>query len=263
VGALLLLAQPGAAGTAAPPPGHFVAVRGIRMYVEETGHGRPLLLLHGGAGSGAQFAAQVPFFARRFRVIVPDACAQGRTSDRPGPLSYHEMAEDVVALLDSLHVRRADVVGWSDGGVVGLDLAIHHPDRLRRLVTFGANFRPDGLNPSDVAWADSATVADFGPDMRRFYVSVAPDSTHYEAAMQKILDLWRSQPNFTLEQLGRIRTPTLIAAGEHDVVRREHTDALARAIPGAREWIVPGASHSVLQEEPAVANPRILEFLGP
>ncbi len=242
-------------------PGRVIPLRGIRMYVEEHGSGPALVLLHGGAGSGAQFAAQVPFFARRFRVIVPDACGQGRTTDREGPLHYHAMAEDVVALLDSLGVDRADVMGWSDGGIVGLDLAMNHPGRVKHLVAFGANFNPDGLEPADRAWGDTAVAADFGPDMERFYRSVAPDPDHYAAAMDKIIALWRTEPNYTPVDLGRIRARTLIAAGEHDLVRREHSEALARAIPGAELWIVPGASHGVIQEKPDLVNRRVLEFL--
>jgi pimeloyl-ACP methyl ester carboxylesterase len=241
--------------------GHRVDLRGIRMYYEVAGHGPALLLLHGGAGNGAQFAAQVPVFRRHFRVIVPDLCAQGRTTDRPGPLTYHAMAEDVIALMDRLHVRQADIVGWSDGGIVGLDVAIHHPGRVKHLVTFGANYAPDGLNPSDVEWNASANAECFGPATRLAYERLAPDPGHYEAAMDKIIAMWRTQPDFTPEQLGSIRAKTLVAAGEHDVVRPEHTAELARLIPGARRWIVPGGSHSVILERPALVNRTVLEFL--
>jgi len=244
-----------------PAAGHYASLNGIRVYYETYGRGPTLVLLHGGAGSGAQFAKQVPVLSKKFRLVVPDACAQGRTTDRPGPLTYHLMAEDVRALLDHLHVRHANVLGWSDGGVVALDLAMHHPERVDRVVTFGANFRADGLNAPDVAWNRTATAADFGPEMRAFYDSVAPDSDHYEVAMNKVIALWRDEPNWNEADLGRIRARTLIVAGEHDVVRPDHTEALARAIPGATLWIVPGASHSVLQEQPEVVNPRILSFL--
>lgn len=240
---------------------HYRALNGIRMYYEERGAGPALLLLHGGAGNCGQFAPQAPVFAAEFRVITPDACAQGRTSDRDGPLSYHAMAEDVIALLDALDLAQARIVGWSDGGVTGLDLAIHHPERVTHLATFGANFRADGLNPPDVAWNRTATAASFGPDMRRYYEGIAPDPSHYEAAMEKILAMWRTEPCFTARQLGRIRARCLIAAGEHDVVRDDHTRALAAAIPGAELWIVPGASHSVMQEQPALVNARLLTFL--
>jgi len=246
-----------------PKPGAYHAdVNGIRMYYEVHGRGRPLLLLHGGTGNGQQFAHQIPAFRKRFQLIVPDLRAQGRSADGPGPLSYHLMAEDVVALMDRLHIRRADVLGWSDGGIVGLDIAIHHPKRVRRLVTFGANFRPDGLNAADARGIAAATPDSLGPGTRAAYEELAPDPSHYEAAMEKILAMWRTEPNFTLEQLGSIRARTLVCAGENDLIRREHTEELARAIPRARLWIVPGGTHSVLLEQPEVVNRKVRRFLA-
>src|SRR5580765_6519631 len=144
-GLALVLACASCAGRpSATDHGHYANVNGIRMYYEVRGKGPTLVLLHGGAGNGEQFSQQVPVFEKHFRLIVPDMCAQGRTTDREGPLTYHAMAEDVIALMNRLRVKRFDIMGWSDGGNTGLDLAIHHPDRLRRLVTFGANFSPDG-----------------------------------------------------------------------------------------------------------------------
>jgi len=232
------------------------------MYYEVHGSGRALVLLHGGAGNGQQFEHQIPEFERHYRLIVPDMCAQGRTSDRPGPLTYHAMAEDVVALMDKLHVKKFDLMGWSDGGVIGLDLAIHHPKRLRHLVTFGANFAPDGLQDTDVAWNDTATWTAFGDGMRQGWTRLAPDSSDYRDAMTKIIALWKTEPHFSPHELASIRAKTMICAGDHDVIRREHTDALARAIPHAVEWIVPDASHSAMMEKPDEVNARVLEFLA-
>jgi pimeloyl-ACP methyl ester carboxylesterase len=243
-------------------PGRIVELRGIRIYVEEHGHGPALLLLHGGAGNGLQFSKQIPAFEGRHRLVIPDACGQGRTTDRPGPLSYHEMAEDVIALMDRLHIPTARVMGWSDGGIVGLDLAIHHPERISHLVAFGANFTPDGMNSADRAWADTATAAAFGPDMEKGYRRLSPEPDHYREVMNKVIMLWRTQPHFTTAELGRIRARTMIVAGEHDVVRREHTETLAKAIPGATLWIVPGANHSVMIERADEVNPAVLRFLA-
>lgn len=242
--------------------GHHAEIHGVRMYYEVYGHGAPLLLLHGGGGDGRQFAQQIPDFRGSHRLIVPDACAQGRTTDRPGPLSYHAMAEDVVALLDHLRIPSADVMGWSDGGIVGLDLAIHHPERVRHLVTFGANFAPDGLNPDMLEWLRGASATSFGPVSRQRYEAISPEPRHYEEAMHKIIAMWRTQPNFTPAELGRIRARTLIAAGENDMVRRDHTEQLARSIPGARLWIVPGADHGAISERPDLVNREVLEFLS-
>jgi pimeloyl-ACP methyl ester carboxylesterase len=242
--------------------GHFTAVHGIRMYYETRGRGPVLVLLHGGAGNGMQFERQIPDFEKRFRLVIPDMCAQGRTTDRPGPLGYHAMAEDVIALMDRLRVRRFDLMGWSDGGVTGIDIAIHHRGRIRHLVTFGANFSPDGLEATDRAWNDTATVAAFGDGMREGWTRLSPQAAHYREAMKKILHMWRSEPRFTPAELGSIRTRAMICAGEHDLIRREHTEALAHAIPGARLWIVPGASHGAMIEKPELVNPRVIEFLS-
>jgi pimeloyl-ACP methyl ester carboxylesterase len=243
--------------------GRHAQVRGIRMYYEVHGRGPVLVLLHGGAGNGEQFGKQVPAFEKHFEVIVPDLCAQGRTTDRDAPLTYHDMAEDVVALMDQLGVKRFDIMGWSDGGNDGLDLAIHHPDRLRRLVTFGANFSPDGLAKDDIAWNDTATVAAFGDGMREGWTKLSPQPEHYAVAMAKIIHLWKTLPHFTPAELHSIRARVLVCAGEHDLIRRDHTETLARSIPGAQMWIVPGASHGAMQERPDLVNPRVLEFLGP
>ncbi|MEQ1832715.1 MAG: alpha/beta hydrolase [Candidatus Eisenbacteria bacterium] len=242
--------------------GRTLTIRGIRMYVEIEGSGPPLLLLHGGAGNGMQFEKQRAEFARHHRLIIPDARAQGRSTDRPGPLTYHDMAEDVAVLLDSLGVRRTDIMGWSDGGNIGLDLAIHHPRRVVHLVTFGANFAPDGLQPADVAWNRTATADSFGEGMRTGWTALNPEPANYAAAMNKILEMWRTLPRFTPAELGRIRARVLVCAGEHDVIRAEHSAALARMIRGAELWTVPGASHGAMLERPDLVNPRVLAFLA-
>lgn len=257
--AALLAASPTLAAASAA---HYANVHAIRMYYEIHGSGPPLLLLHGGLGNGMQFEKQVPAFEKTREVIVPDCRAQGRTSVGDAPLSYHLMAEDIVALLDTLHLVRVDVMGWSDGGVIGLDIAIHHPARIAHLVTFGANASPEGLNAPDRAWAETATAESLGAGMKEGWTKLNPQPGRYEAAMNGILEMWRSQPNFTPAELHSIRAKVLIGAGEHDVVRREHSEALAHAIPGAQLWIVPGASHSAMMEQPDLVNRKVLEFLG-
>ncbi|MGH7740867.1 MAG: alpha/beta fold hydrolase [Candidatus Eiseniibacteriota bacterium] len=243
-----------------PPGGHVATLNGFHMYYEIHGQGAPLLLLHGGAGNGMQFTNQVPFFSRTREVIVPDACGQGRSGGRDRPLTYHDLAEDVIALMDHLGIQRADVMGWSDGGIEGLDLAIHHPDRIAHVAALGANFSPEGMNEPDRAWAETARAESFGPDMKRDYQRLSPEPWRFESVMNQVITLWRDQPHYTPAELRSIRVPVLVIAGEHDVVRPEHTRALAAGIPGARLWIVPGASHSVMFEQPEKVNATVSAF---
>lgn len=263
--AAAVVASASVAAGPAPVPAPASAIfeaRGLRTYYELRGSGSPLLLLHGGAGNGKQFEHQVEAFERVHRLIVPDCCCQGRTTCRDDSLTYHAMAEDMIALLDHLGVKQVDVMGWSDGGDIGLDLAMHHPDRIRRLVTFGANLDPTGLNEPDQRWAATATPDSLGSGTHDAWVELAPDTTRYVEAMTRVLALWRTQPHWTAADLRRIRARVLVCAGEHDLIRRDHTESIARAIPGAKVWIVPGASHGAMLEKPDLVNPRVLEFLA-
>lgn len=167
-----------------------------------------------------------------------------------------------MALPDRLHLRQVDIMDWSDGGVMVLDLAIHHPDRVGHLVTFGADFSPEGPNPADVAWNEAATPESLGAETRAAWRALNPQPDHHEVAVAEVLGMWRTLPRFTPAELGSIRAKPLICAGEHDVVRPEHTAALAQAIPGARSWIVPGTSHSAMIELPGLVNAKVLEFLA-
>lgn len=242
--------------------GHYLNLRGLRVYYEEHGEGPALILLHGGTGNGSQFAKQVPAFETRYHVIVPDARAQGRTGDLPGPLTYAQEGEDVVALMDALHLRTASIVGWSDGGVAGLEVAAHHPERVTHLVAIGANTRSDGVEPWALAWLKTATPDSLGPETEKAYRARAPDPGHYREAMAKLLAMWAKDSDLTPELLSHIRAKTLIVAGEHDLVRRDHTEEFAKSIPGATVWIVPGAEHDVMIAHADLVNPKVIEFLG-
>ena len=237
--------------------GRRIAVDGVTIYYEAVGSGPPVLVLHGGLGSLVDMRHQIAALAARHRVIAPDSRGQGRSTDSAAPLSYALMADDMLALLDRLAIRRADIVGWSDGGIIGVTLALRHPERVGRLVVIGANYDPGGL----VSLPDPDSPI---PPPSLLYRWTAPDPAHWPVLCRKIVAMWRTQPRYTPRELGTIRSPTLVMAGEFDVIRRAHTDALAAAIPGAQEYIVPGATHRAPLTHPAAVNARILAFLdGP
>lgn len=239
--------------------GQYAGLDGVTIYYETYGKGPPVLVLHGGAAFLETMHYQITDLASDHFVIAPDSRGHGRSSDGPGPLHYDAMAEDIVGLMNRLHIARADVVGWSDGGIVGLDLAMRHSDRIRRLVAIGANFDVAGMvDPASPNPYDSASLA----GVRDFYHSVSPTPQNWPGFYAKVQRMWATEPHYAVADLGKIRAPVLVIAGEHDIVRRDHTDALARAIHGAREIIIPGASHSAPLEDPKTVDSAIRAFLS-
>jgi pimeloyl-ACP methyl ester carboxylesterase len=241
----------------------FVAHDGARLYyaVFHRGAGRPVILLHGGMASSDVWGFEVPRLVGH-EVIVMDSRGQGRSSGSEGPLTYERMAADVLALMDHLHVRRAAVVGASDGGIIGLVLAIEHPERVDRLFAWGANFNThaDPTSPPDPALrAVGATyVARMAADYRR--LSPTPDDfAGLKAALNR---MYAAEPNLTPAELGRIRAPTTIADGDHEqFIDPAHTRLLAKLIPGAVLVIVPGVSHGGPLQDPTAFHAAVAELL--
>jgi pimeloyl-ACP methyl ester carboxylesterase len=236
--------------------GQYIAVDDIKIYCETFGAGRPVLVLHGGLGSIEDMSYQIRALAASHFVIAVDSRGHGRSTDASAPLSYSRMSDDMVQVLDHLKVDQVDVVGWSDGGIIGLDLAMRHPERVRRLVAIGANFDVDGL--------DVIPTVETVPRTPFLYWLLAPDPAHWPDFYRKVVTMWRTQPQYTVSDLGHIKAPTLVMAGEYDLIKREHTDQLAQAIPGSQESVIAGATHAVALEKPEIVNSKILNFLdGP
>ena len=156
--------------------GHYADINGIRIYYETYGTGRPVLVLHGGTGFIESVHYQISALAASRFVIAPDSRAHGRSSDSNQPLSYDLMANDMLKLLDKLNIAETDVVGWSDGGIIGLDLAMQHPERVRRLVVFGANYDVDGLDMDKCPIPIPSAEDDKIPDPGRFLQTHRPRS---------------------------------------------------------------------------------------
>jgi len=237
--------------------GRRADLNGLQIYYETFGAGPPVLVLHGGKAHLETMHNQITALAPSYFVVAPDSRGHGRSADGPGPLHYDDMATDMIGLMDRLHIPRADVVGWSDGGIIGLDMAMRRPDRVARLVVIGANFDVNGVTNGAEARFDPVAAAH--GVYRRLQLAVLPRERARDA---KVNQLWRTEPHFALADLARIRCPVLVIAGQHDVVRREHTDALALAIPGARKIIIPGADHMAPLRHPAAVNAHIRSFLA-
>jgi pimeloyl-ACP methyl ester carboxylesterase len=226
----------------------------VSIYYETYGAGRPVLVLHGGLGSIEGMSYQIRALAKSHFVIAADSRGHGRSTDSNAPLSYSLMSDDMSKLLDHLQINRVDVVGWSDGGIIGLDLAIRRPERIKSLVAISANYDVNGI-------VDSPTLESEVPRVPLRYMLFAPDPGHWPVFYRKVHSMWRTQPHYTLNDLGRIKAPTLVMVGEFDIVKREHSTQLAKAIPGGREFIVEGATHTVPNDKPEIVNRQILSFL--
>jgi pimeloyl-ACP methyl ester carboxylesterase len=243
----------------------FAQVGDLRMYYEIFGEGPPLVLLHGG-GSTIQesWAHQIPYFAKTRRVIAPEQMGHGHTRDLNRPLSYVDMAEDTAQLLTQLGIRDADVVGWSDGGIIGLHLAAHHPALVRRLVISGANITPSGLTPETLADSRKPPVDD--PAGRARYARLFADPVeHFPVFTEKLNDLWLNHPTETelsVADLGKIQAPTLVVSADHDLIQLEHTLLIYRSIPTAELLILPGSHHNTFGDRPQWLNPIISDFLN-
>jgi pimeloyl-ACP methyl ester carboxylesterase len=229
----------------------FAPVHGLSMYYEVHGGGPPLLLLHGGAGSIPE--KWIPVFAPHFQVIAPEQMGHGRTADLVDrPFHYHDMAEDTVELLHQLGIEGVYLVGYSDGGIIGLDIAIHHPGLVARLVVTGANARFEGYTVENQEYARA-----FNPDTEPasdLYARLSPDGAdHWPALLRRLQPMWSAEPAFSDLQLQGIQARTLLVFGDGDIVTPEHAVEMFRAIPDAQLCVVPNAGHGAMPAETVLA----------
>lgn len=215
--------------------GKYFNTRGFKMYYETYGTGKPLLIIHGNGGSIKDFSNQIPYFSKEYKVILADSRAHGKSIDTGDALNYEMMSDDLNALLDELHLDSCYVIGWSDGGINGLLLAIRHPEKVKKLAVTGANLWPDStaLEPSLYRWlaaqVDSLSKVNQTPEIKNQY---------------KLMAMMTKEPNITAAQLHTIKCPTLVIGGDHDALLPKHTLLIAEAIPQSYLWIIPNSGHS-------------------
>jgi len=214
----------------------LIQVNGIKIFYEKTGEGRPVILLHGNGESHKIFDVLVPELAKTHTVYALDSRSHGQ-SGKARPLRYRDMAEDVAAFIEALALVQPLLYGFSDGGIVGLIIAARYPALLGKLAVSGANIRPDGILPR-VFWL-----------MKVMHIFTRDDK----------LKLMLTQPDISHEELSRIAIPTLVLAGEKDLVPRGHTEEIARAIPGSILRVLPGESHASY----VLHSPKLYGLLAP
>lgn len=244
--------------------GRHAEIGGARIWFAEWGPrsaGIPVLLLHGGFGNSNYFGRLIPVLvAHGYRVVAMDSRGHGRSTRSDAPLTYDLMAQDVLGLLDRLSVSRVYLVGWSDGGIIGLDLAMTHPDRLAGLFAFGANADVSGLKDG----AEKTPVfAAYLARTAEEYRTLSPTPRQWDAFSAAVNKMWETLPAFTRGELAAIKVPTTIADGEFDeAIKRSHDEYMAQAIPAANLVILPGVSHFAMLQDPGAFNAAVLRFLG-
>jgi pimeloyl-ACP methyl ester carboxylesterase len=230
-----------------PAEWHWAEIHGHKIYYATRGSGSTLVLLHGGGDSGEHsFARQLDVFSQRHRIVAPDQVGQGHTPDVRGPLTYTGMMDDTATLLRHLELNHVDVVGFSDGGILALMLAVRHPELVRRLVISGVNVAPEGLNAEDL------------DELR------ATQSSHPKTIDEKLAHLWLTSPTeaeLNLGVLAKIQQPVLVISGDRDAITLEHTLKIFHALPEAELCILPGTDHATFSGRSEWLNPIINAFL--
>lgn len=241
----------------------------IRVFFRRYGAGDPVFLLHGGFAFAEAWAGQIPALARHYQVLAPDSRGHGRTTLGEQPLTYRRMAGDVISLIEALGLGPVHLVGWSDGGCTSLAVALERPDLVRSLALLGTPFSTDNYSPEakrkieEFLRPTSMTVL----SMKAFRRAVSPEPRNGAVFLERMSRMWKTLPDFTVKDLGRITAPTLVVACDSDEFLSSWDDPLkvfketAAAIPGARLAAIGGGTHSVMLERPAQVNRLLLDFL--
>src|ERR1700722_5250444 len=251
----LLALHPACASPESPPTAtgaqatqwNKAAIHGHKIYYAVRGSGATLDFLHGGGDSGEHsFVRQLDLFSEHHHIVAPDQVGQGRTPEVPGPLSYTAMMEDTAELLRRLKLRRVDIVGFSDGGILALMLAVRHPDLVRSLVISGVNIAPEGLRQEDL------------DELRATQI---PKPTTID---EKLAQLWLTSPTeseLNVQLLAKITQPVLIISGDRDAITLEHTLTIFHALPDAELCVLPGTDHATFSRRSEWLNPIINAFI--
>ena len=222
----------------------------IELHCEETGDGEPLVLLHGNGEDGTYFAHQIAHFSQRFRVLALDTRGHGKSPRGEAPFTIRQFARDLLAFLDARGIERAHLLGFSDGGNIALVFALAHPERVGKLVLNGANLNTRGVKRS------VQVPIELGYRMARLFAGLSAKAR----ANAEMLGLMVNDPNVAPEELAALTAPTLVIAGDNDMIREDHTRLIAERIPNARLAFVPG-DHFVAAKNPAAFNREVERFL--
>jgi pimeloyl-ACP methyl ester carboxylesterase len=233
---------------------------GARIVYSTYGSGSPVILLHGGLGHSGNWGYQVPALVESgYRAVLIDSRGHGRSTRDAQPFSYELMASDVLAVMNALHLERAALVGWSDGACTALILAAKAPSRAAGVFYFACNMDPSGLKPFEATPTLNRCFARHAKD----YAELSATPEHFRNFVEDVSLMGRTQPNYSVDDLAKIRVPVVIVQSEHDeFIKREHGEYLARSIPSANFALLNGVSHFAPLQRPRQFNAVMLEFVA-
>lgn len=231
--------------------GH-VKLKDADLYYETYGSGEPILLLHGNSQNIMAFKYQIGDLAKKYKIIAVDTRGQGQSTDSStGPLTYDLFAADMKQLLDSLHIKKINILGWSDGGNTGLTMAVKYPGYVNKLAIMGAN-----LFPTTDAVQDSV-IREVKDGIKGFQ----QQNDEHSKEEVRLFTMLLTEPHLTFDELKTIQSPVLVMAGEHDLIWEKHTKAIAAAIPNSKLIIFKGATHYAPVEVPKAFNEAVMGFM--
>ena len=236
-------------------------INGVQLYyaVFNNAGTDPVILLHGGFTSSDDWAFEVPLLVGKHKVIVMDTRGHGRSSMDNQPFSYEMFASDVHSLLAFLHVQQASIVGWSDGGITGLVIAMKYPGQVNKLFTYGSNYNKSGEKSAPF---DTALAAKFMNRAKENYRKLSPTPGEFANFRNATIQMYNSQPNLDTVAMADIHIPVIIACGEYEqFYKREHFESMVKLIPGARLVVLPAVSHGGPLQDPAIFHSAVSSLL--
>ncbi len=243
--------------------GKYATIDGIQIYYETYGQGTPLLLLHGGLGSIANFEKCIPELAKHYLIIVPDSPGHGRSSQTDS-LSYPLLSNYISKFIDYLKLDSLYVMGWSDGGIIGLLLAAERPDKVKKLIAVGANTRLDGINAEQVDWMRNGMI-DWAMNNEEWvnnYLSLTPQPEKIDTYLKNTQKMWLTDIYIPQNKIRSIKIPTMILQGDKDGIEIEHAFELYKNISNSQICILPNTSHFVFSEKPELMNIIAIDFFS-
>lgn len=236
-------------------------VNDIKMYyaIYNKSGKEPVVLLHGGLGSSDDWGFETPLLSKTHQVIVVDCRGRGRSSMANQPLDFDLMTSDLLGLMDYLHLKKVSIVGVSDGGIIGLLMAIHHPDRIDKLFAYGSNFDSTGYKTET---PDTALLHNYMRMAKAKYMELSPTPEGFADMRKALFKMYETEPDIKPAELQSIKAPAVIADGEYEqFITREHTVLLAHLIPGAKLLIISNVSHGGPIQDPVSFHKAVMNLL--